>query len=111
MIDWGRVRDLHDEIGAESFAEVLELFVQEVDEALSRLRDATDPVAASGEFHFLKGAALNLGLDTIAELCAQGEKAAAAAQDTHFARTRALREFPSLNADLLRDWRQQFGVG
>lgn len=108
MIDWDKVRDLHDEIGAESFAEVLELFVQEVDEALARLNDTTDPSAASGEFHFLKGAALNLGLDDMAALCASGEKGATAGQSTESAQIQVLAEFPALNAALLRDWRQKF---
>lgn len=108
MIDWARVRELHGEIGAESFAEVLEIFVEEVDEALVRLRDATDMRSRSNEFHFLKGAALNLGLTKMAEICAQGESAAAHGQDDANARAQVLTEFPAHNAIILREWMQRF---
>ncbi len=110
MINWDRVRDLYDEIGAESFAEVLELFVQEVDEALGRLTSAPDAQARSGEFHFLKGAALNLGLDDLAALCAQGEKTAAAGQNADTAQAQVLAEFPARNAVLMQDWKRQFNA-
>jgi HPt (histidine-containing phosphotransfer) domain-containing protein len=110
VIDWDRVRDLYDEIGADAFAEVLDLFVLEVDDAIARLRAATLPDARSNEFHFLKGAALNLGLGQIAALCAQGEKAAAAGQDTGQMQAQVACEFPALNAVLSRDWPEKFGV-
>ena len=32
MIDWDRVQELREEVGAEEFAEVIELFLEEVDE-------------------------------------------------------------------------------
>lgn len=110
MIDWDRVRDLYDEIGADAFAEVLELFALEVDEGLARLRAATGPHARSSEFHFLKGAALNLGLDQLAALCAQGERAACASLDCHAVEAQVAQDFPALNQLLLRDWRNKFGL-
>ena len=42
MIDWARVSELRDEVGAEDFDEVVELFLEEVDEAIAALRDLTD---------------------------------------------------------------------
>ncbi|SEK21663.1 Hpt domain-containing protein [Roseivivax marinus] len=75
MIDWDQVTQLRAEIGADEFEEVASLFLQEVATAL----DALDPAAPglAEDLHFLKGAALNLGLAYFAALCAAGEKQAA----------------------------------
>ena len=40
MIDWERVSELIDEIGAEDFGEVVELFLDEVDNAIQLLANA-----------------------------------------------------------------------
>jgi len=50
MIDW-----------AEDFDEVVELFLEEVDEAIVALRDLTDLSELEPQCHFLKGSALNIG--------------------------------------------------
>lgn len=77
MIDWARVHELVDEIGAEDFAEVVELFLLEVEGAISILETAdSDLVIVEEQMHFLKGAALNLGFEMLAQLCLKGEKAA-----------------------------------
>lgn len=78
MIDWQRVHDLQDEIGAEAFDELSVIFLQEVDEAVAALTDAgcDDPAMQAERFHFLKGAALNLGFATLAALCDVAEAAA-----------------------------------
>ena len=34
MIDWSRVNELRDEVGAEDFEEVVELFLEEVEEVI-----------------------------------------------------------------------------
>lgn len=78
MIDWSRVNELVDEIGPEDFQEVLELFLMEVDAAIVQLEEAAgDPQGVEAQMHFLKGSALNLGFEAMAQLCLQGEKAAA----------------------------------
>ncbi|MBP0483294.1 Hpt domain-containing protein [Sagittula salina] len=78
MIDWARVGELVDEIGAEDFEEVVELFLLEVDGAISALEAAAgNAVIVEEQMHFLKGAALNLGFEALAQLCLKGEKAAA----------------------------------
>lgn len=78
MIDWARVGELVDEIGAEDFEEVVELFLLEVEGAISALAKAEgNPVVTEEQMHFLKGAALNLGFEALAQLCLKGEKAAA----------------------------------
>lgn len=78
MIDWSRVDELVEEIGAEDFGEVVELFLDEVENSIGVYADgANDAVVAVEQMHFLKGAALNLGFEALAQLCLKGEKAAA----------------------------------
>ena len=80
MIDWGRVQDLRDEIGADAFGEVVELFLEEVDAEIEKLHlpDAARDLEAL--LHFLKGSALNLGFAAFSDLCHNGERAAATGQ-------------------------------
>lgn len=77
MIDWARVAELRDEIGAEDFDEVVDLFLSEVSETIDQLPDAAkDTAELAARLHFLKGSALNLGFETLATLCQDGERAA-----------------------------------
>lgn len=76
MIDWDRVNELRDEIGEEDFAEVAEIFLEEVDEAIAQLPSVTGAPALADAFHFLKGSALNLGFQELSRLCHDAEKAA-----------------------------------
>ena len=77
MIDWTRVSELRDEVGAEDFDEVIELFLEEVDEAIEILRTLVDMSELETHCHFLKGSALNTGFREFANLCQAGEAAAA----------------------------------
>ncbi len=77
LIDWARVRDLRDEIGEDSFAEVVELFLDEVEQVLARLSGPggmeADAAALADDLHFLKGSAWNLGFARFADFCARAE--------------------------------------
>ncbi|MGX9356040.1 Hpt domain-containing protein [Roseobacteraceae bacterium S113] len=75
MIDWDRVAELRDEIGAEDFDEVVEIFLEEVDAAVDAIGGDHSPLEA--QLHFLKGSALNLGFVGFANLCQDGEARAA----------------------------------
>ena len=77
MIDWARVRELRDEIGADDFDEVVALFLEEADEVMARMSPALGAKALEADLHFLKGAALNLGFGQFAALCQAGERRAA----------------------------------
>mgnify|MGYP002624652506 FL=1 len=77
MIDWQRVDELRDEVGADDFREVVDIFLEEVDEVVNRLRNRPDPAACEAELHFLKGSALNLGFSVLGSICSNGEKLAA----------------------------------
>jgi len=76
MICWERVNELRDEVGAEDFSEVVDIFMEEVEEVMDRLRESPDPSEYESELHFLKGSALNLGFQALADLCGDGENAA-----------------------------------
>jgi histidine phosphotransfer protein HptB len=77
MIDWERVQELRSEIGPDSFMEVVDMFLEEADGVAARLASGVADTALEAELHFLKGSALNLGLDQLAALCQAGERAAA----------------------------------
>lgn len=74
MIDWDRVATLRHEIGADSFDEVITLFLEEVDAVVARLqRDGAGP-GLGQDLHFLRGGALNLGFSELGVLCQLGEQ-------------------------------------
>lgn len=101
MINWAHVDELKAEMD-EAFDEVVAMFLEEAGEVVARLENAPDPARYQADLHFLKGAALNLGFDRFAELCAEGEATAAACQpeqvslqeiiDTYHASVRELRK-------------------
>lgn len=105
MIDWTRVRELHEEIGAEVFEEVLDLFCEEVAEGLSALKAATTPTDQAAAFHFLKGVALNLGIEGMARQCSQGEATNATGALDADSCAGVLAEFPSQMRMLQDGWR------
>ena len=78
MIDWTRVDELCGEIGYDGFAEVVELFLDEVEEVVARLGAAPNPATYEQDLHFLKGSAWNLGFTDFGALCQDGERKAAA---------------------------------
>ncbi|WP_068116123.1 Hpt domain-containing protein [Tropicimonas marinistellae] len=78
MIDWKRVSELRSEIGAPEFDEVVELFLDEVECLLDRMRTTPKPELIEEDLHFLKGCAVNLGFSDFATLCLQGETMSAA---------------------------------
>lgn len=77
MIDWTRVAELRDEIGAEDFDEIVEVFLDEVNEAVDGLPRCAQGADMAGALHFLKGSALNLGFQTLADACRENERSVA----------------------------------
>ncbi len=78
MIQWSRVRQLRDEVGADEFDEVVEIFLDEVQEVIAKLRQDAGRSEMEQNLHFLKGSALSLGFDSFSKLCQDGERRAAA---------------------------------
>jgi histidine phosphotransfer protein HptB len=77
MIDWKRVEELRDEIGADDFLEVAAMFLEEADQTINSLSGGLSAREIEGQLHFLKGSALNLGLADLATICQEGERQAA----------------------------------
>lgn len=80
MIDWKRVEELKEEIGADGFVEVADMFLDEAEGAVRALVAGLSADEVEGQLHFLKGSALNLGLSDLAAVCQDGERKAAAGQ-------------------------------
>jgi len=74
MIDWNRLDVLRAEVGGDAFGEVVALFLEETDGEVARLRGGSPGRGAAASLHFLRGAALNLGLAELARLCDEGER-------------------------------------
>lgn len=73
MIDRTRVDELRDEVGIAEFAEVVQLFCEEVEETLTRVQ-AHPSGALADDLHFLKGSALNIGMAEVGALCQKAEQ-------------------------------------
>ena len=79
MIDWERVADLRDEIGADDFAEVVDMFLRKrTRRSRGCARAGPDPTLEA-ELHFLKGSALNLGFRELAGIVPATARSGAAA--------------------------------
>lgn len=68
MLNNSRIAELKAEVGEEDFTEVVELFCEEVEEILDALTNVTR-TSLRDKLHFLKGSALNIGLDAVGDLC------------------------------------------
>jgi len=84
MIDWTRVEELRNEIGADCFDEVVNLFLTEAGDAVTRLRDNPDISRLAVDLHFLKGGVLNLGFVAVSNLCTEGKSLASTGQSERF---------------------------
>ncbi len=77
MISTARLDELRSEVGEDDFGEIVALFIAESDGIVELLAAVSDPAQGEELLHALKGSALNLGFDTLAALCREGEDARA----------------------------------
>ncbi len=73
MISWERVDELRSEIGEDVFGEIVEVFLEEIAEAMARLQQGAALESLKADLHFVKGCALNLGFRSLAGACAEAE--------------------------------------
>ena len=73
MIDWARINELKAEVGEDAVTEVVEIFFEEVDDAMEALGSAATPDALADALHFLKGSAQNVGMTDVSDACAAQE--------------------------------------
>ncbi|RFP90759.1 Hpt domain-containing protein [Rhodobacteraceae bacterium 63075] len=104
MIDWSKAKELCNEVGEEDFGEIVEVFLDEVEEELASL-DGRDAECLGKSMHFLKGSALNLGFTSLAEICVEGE---ALAQTGHSEKIDTAR-IKSVYADSKRIFLGEYG--
>nr|WP_275982065.1 Hpt domain-containing protein [Frigidibacter sp. ROC022] len=71
---------MRDDVGEEEFPEVVQLFLDEVEAVLARLKARPAPETLEDDLHFVKGSALTLGFRALGEICQQGERDARAAR-------------------------------
>ncbi|NSY37422.1 Hpt domain-containing protein [Leisingera sp. ANG59] len=76
MIDWPRVTELREEVGAADFGEVVDIFLEEVEEVIGKL-EVGNRSQLEQDLHFLKGSALNLGFEEFSSMCMDGERKSA----------------------------------
>jgi len=77
-MNWTRLQELRDEVGADAFGEVLASFLEETDATAARLAQRQPDGGLEDDVHCMKGAALNLGLEELAAACATAETRARA---------------------------------
>lgn len=99
MIDWDRVTELQSEIGAEGFGEVVELFLDEVDNVMRTL--GLQPEKLEDQMHFLKGSAWNLGFRAFGEACQDGERLAAAGHTAEVDVARVVRVYDASKSEFM----------
>ena len=75
MINWDGISELQAEVGEDGIAEVVEIFLEEMEEGLEGLSASTETPEMLDKLHFLKGSAQNIGLDEVSSLCARDEAA------------------------------------
>ena len=109
MIDWTRINALRDDIGAEEFDEVVEIFLEEVEDVTTKLRTAPVREDLEYDLHALKNGALNLGFSELSALCQSGEKKAAAGQADAIDTLEIVRMFDTSRAAFLSELPRQLG--
>jgi HPt (histidine-containing phosphotransfer) domain-containing protein len=73
MIDMSRIEELRSDIGEDDFVEVLDIFLDEIAEALLALDPAGPPDRLAADLHSLKGSAQNIGFADFARICLEAE--------------------------------------
>ncbi|MEL6519699.1 MAG: Hpt domain-containing protein [Pseudomonadota bacterium] len=101
MIDWEHVAELREEVGEDSFSEVIELFLEETDEAIAKLEAGLPDEEKESALHFLKGCASNLGFVELSRQCQIGERLAIAKKFDEIDLTAAIGGYRSARAELL----------
>ena len=105
MIDWSQIKQVEEDVGAEDLAEVVEIFIEEVEEAVDALRGMSEMADAqmAPAMHFLKGSAYNLGFKGFGDYCAEGEKRATAGEGAGFDLQKVVALYEQSKAEFVSD--------
>jgi HPt (histidine-containing phosphotransfer) domain-containing protein len=105
MINWSQIKQLEEDVGAEDLAEVVTLFLSEVDEAIEGLETVasgtTKEVAEA--LHFLKGSAFNSGFQEFGDYCSIGESQAHAGDTSEISMSQVEKLYVASKAQFLAE--------
>ena len=115
MIDWARLDELHDDLGAETLQELVDVFLTESDEIALRLAPQCTVAELADHFHSLKGSSANLGLSDVANMCGDAETTArtegATVEDMAPWITRIRAAYDTARGDLLAGLPMRYAMG
>lgn len=80
MIDWARVEELRNDLGADGFDEVIELFLEEMEDRLQMMQQP-NAICTPDDLHFLKGCSANVGFSRLLAICTEHESRQVASVD------------------------------
>lgn len=103
MIDWIQVNSLREDVGRDSFDDIVAVFLEEVEEVIVKLRDNPDRDTLVDDLHFLKGSALNLGFTDFSGQCQLGETASVKGQAASVDIPKILESYDTTKARFLAD--------
>ncbi|MFS4581612.1 Hpt domain-containing protein [Phaeobacter sp. C3_T13_0] len=106
MIDWSRAKELYEEVGPEDFSEVVEIFLEEVEGTIEKLR-SPDLATLEQDLHFLKGSALNLGFRQFSRLCQEGERRSAQGEAKEVNTGAIITSYEASREEFMRDMNSQ----
>lgn len=110
MIDWSHVQKLCNEVGAEDFDEVVELFFEEVADVIARLEILTDRSNLAEDLHFLKGSVLSFGFSETSQLCHVGEETAAKGDAASVDLAAIIQSYSVSKREFLANYRQKLAA-
>ena len=105
MINWSQIKQLEEDVGTEDLAEVVALFLFEVDEAIDGLETVSGGSAqeVAEALHFLKGSAFNLGFQEFGDYCSIGESQAHAGDTSEISMAHVAQLYAASKAQFLAD--------
>ena len=112
MINWNQVKQLEDDVGVEDLAEVVTLFLSEVDEAIEGLEEVSKGTnkEIAEALHFLKGSAFNLGFQSFRDYCSIGESQAHAGDTSQISLSKVESLYVASKAQFLAELPQNCAI-
>ncbi|MBT0957679.1 Hpt domain-containing protein [Alphaproteobacteria bacterium KMM 3653] len=77
MADWDQLKDLQEMLGTEDCLVLVDMFEAEAKPVLGQFHKGDTLNSPDQDLHFIKGSALNLGLNKLADACAELENTVA----------------------------------
>ena len=75
LINWSRIEALKEDVGREDVKEVIDLFINEIQQVIDKIPAQMEAENIADDLHFLKGSALSLGFQELSCVCQTGYEA------------------------------------